>query len=153
MGCGSKDNKIVRDFVVQCYLAWLIRVPLGPPLVPSVLSEVKEFSLVPLGLGKGVRPTEHSQGSHCYGRIPIASIPWLPPYYSVRKKSLSPEITRLTYFSHLWQNPPGQCYQAAGCPWGVEGVLRPGGDRECLPWPLVFSKAPSGSFLFIGCLC
>lgn len=93
--CGSKDNKIVRDFVVQCYLAWLIRVPLGPPLVPSVLSEVKEFSLVPLGLGKGVRPTEHSQGNHCYGRIPIASIPWLPPYYSVRKKSLSPEITRL----------------------------------------------------------
>lgn len=126
---------------------------MGPPLVPSVLSEVKEFSPVPLGLGKGVRPTEHSQGSYCYGKIPIASVPWLPPYYSVRKKSLSPEMMRLTCFNHLWQNPLGQCHQAAGCPWVGEAVLRLGGDREHFPWPLVFSRAPSGSFLFRGCLC
>lgn len=54
VGCGSNDNNMFRASAVPCWLAWLILCLQGSHWSLRALSEVKEFSLQPLGSGEGV---------------------------------------------------------------------------------------------------
>lgn len=54
VGCGSNDNNLFRASAVPCWLAWLISCLWGSDWSLLALSEVKEFSLQPLGSGKVV---------------------------------------------------------------------------------------------------
>ena len=97
---------------------------------------------------KDQRSTEHSHGSHCYGGVSITSAPWLLPHLSLRERNLSPGMKRHLSSHWLCQNSwlvPHSCW----CLWVGEESLGPSGKRK-LPWPLIFSRDPSG---FIVCEC